>query len=109
MGFTPVIAKRLTGHVVNSAYPLINVDIDITLVLPANAKGTVPVLMMFGGSRLPAPVLPSRDEMEKINDALRKMLSERDPELKSILDKYPAYQPIASANNGFGFPPLKHN
>jgi hypothetical protein len=102
MGFTPVIAKRLTGHVDNSAYPLINVDIDMTLVLPANAKGPVPVLMMFGGSRLPSPVQPSRDELEKINDALRKMLSERDPELKSIVDKYPAYQPIASANNGFG-------
>jgi hypothetical protein len=102
MGFTPVIAKRLTGHVDNSGYPLINVDIDMTLVLPANAKGPVPVLMMFGGSRLPAPVQPSRDEMEKINDALRRMLEKSDPELKSILDKYPAYQPIASANTGFG-------
>ncbi|HEY2583708.1 MAG TPA: hypothetical protein VGI43_18000 [Mucilaginibacter sp.] len=63
IGFTPVIAKRLTGHVDNSAYPLINVDIDMTLVLPANAKGPVPVLMMFGPSRVPAPVQPSRDEL----------------------------------------------
>lgn len=102
MGFTPVIAKRIIGHVDNSGYPPINVDIDMTLVLPANAKGPVPVLMMFGGSRLPAPVQPSRDELEKINDVLRKMLSERDPDLKAILDKYPAYQPIAPANNGFG-------
>ncbi|GAC1314328.1 MAG: hypothetical protein NVSMB24_38810 [Mucilaginibacter sp.] len=102
MGFTPVIAKRLTGHVDNSGCPLINVDIDMTLVLPANAKGPVPILMMFGSSRLPAPVQPSRDELEKINNALRLMLAKTDPGLKAILDKYPAYQPIASAINGFG-------
>jgi hypothetical protein len=33
----------------NSACPSINVDIQMTLVTPANAKGRVPVLMMFGG------------------------------------------------------------
>ncbi|HEY4326918.1 MAG TPA: acetylxylan esterase [Mucilaginibacter sp.] len=104
IGFTPVIAKRLTGHVNNSAYPLINVDIDMTLVLPANAKGPVPVLMMFGPSRVPAPVQPSRDELEKLNDALKQMLSKSDPEIKAILDKYPAYQPIQPGNNPFGFP-----
>jgi hypothetical protein len=104
IGFTPVIAKRLTGHVDNSAYPLINVDIDMTLVLPANAKGPVPVLMMFGPSRLPNPVQPTRDELEKLNDALRQMLAKSDPELKAILDKYPAYQPIPPGANPFGFP-----
>src|SRR5277367_3161689 len=45
-GFTPVIAKELVGHVDNSAYPLIDVNIAMTLVVPANAKGPVPVLMM---------------------------------------------------------------
>jgi hypothetical protein len=45
----PVIAKQLIGHVDNSAFPSINVDIQMTVVTPANAKGPVPVLMMFGG------------------------------------------------------------
>jgi len=49
VGKLPVIAKQLVGHVDNSACPSINVDIQMTLVTPANAKGRVPVLMMFGG------------------------------------------------------------
>src|SRR5438128_2020675 len=52
VGFMPVIAKQLVGHVDNSSYPFINVDISMTLVVPANAKGPVPVLMMFGPSVL---------------------------------------------------------
>lgn len=52
LGFTPVIAKQLTGHLDNSAYPLIDVNIRMTLVLPANTKGPVPVLMMFARSAL---------------------------------------------------------
>ena len=49
VGEIPVIAKQLIGHADNSACPSINVDIQMTLVTPANAKGRVPVLMMFGG------------------------------------------------------------
>ena len=49
VGEMPVVAKQLVGHVDNSACPSINVDIQMTLVTPANAKGRVPVLMMFGG------------------------------------------------------------
>ncbi|MBI4909885.1 MAG: acetylxylan esterase [Acidobacteria bacterium] len=52
-----VEAKKLTGHVDNSAYPVINVDIQMTLVTPAAAKGPVPVLMMFGQPTFP-PALP---------------------------------------------------
>lgn len=49
IGDIPVIAKQLVGHVDNSACPSINVDIQMTLVTPANARSPVPVLMMFGG------------------------------------------------------------
>ncbi len=49
VGTMPVFAKKLVGHVDNSACPSIKVDIAMTLVTPANAKGRVPVLMMFGG------------------------------------------------------------
>jgi len=49
VGDLPVIAKQLVGHADNSACPSINVDIQMTLVTPKDAKGPVPVLMMFGG------------------------------------------------------------
>ncbi len=42
------VGKKLIGHVDNSAYPLISVDIQMTLVTPAHAAGPVPVMMMFG-------------------------------------------------------------
>jgi hypothetical protein len=44
----PVITKQITGHVDSSAYPLINVDIALTLTTPARAAGPVPVIMEFG-------------------------------------------------------------
>jgi len=49
VGTLPANGKRLVGHVENSAGPTINVDIRMTIVTPAQAKGPVPVLMMFGG------------------------------------------------------------
>jgi hypothetical protein len=50
VGETPVVTKRLIGHVDNSACPQINVDIDLTLTTPATAKEPVPVMMEFGFS-----------------------------------------------------------
>ena len=38
----PVIGKQLVGHVDNSAYPAIDVNIQMTLVTPADAKGPCP-------------------------------------------------------------------
>ena len=58
IGFTPVIAKDLIGEVDNSSYPAISVKIHMTLVTPANAKGPVPVLMMFGRAGFPDPNEP---------------------------------------------------
>ena len=49
VGTLPVAAKQFVGNVDNSACPSIKVGIQMTLVTPANAKGPVPVLMMFGG------------------------------------------------------------
>src|SRR5580700_4729572 len=45
-GVFPVTEKQLVGHADNSAYPLINVDIEMTLVMPENAKGPAPVMIM---------------------------------------------------------------
>jgi (4-O-methyl)-D-glucuronate---lignin esterase len=41
----PVITKKLVGRVDNSAYPLISVNINLTLTIPANAAGPVPLLL----------------------------------------------------------------
>ena len=97
VGFIPVKAKKLVGHVDNSSCPSINVDIKMVLVTPANAKGPVPVLMMFGGANLPAPVTPNRDDMAEINKALRRLL-ELDSATAEIMKKYPAWQPFEPAN-----------
>jgi hypothetical protein len=60
VGTHPVVGKQLVGHVDNSSYPAIDVDIQMTLVTPADATGRVPVMMMFGGgSALPGDAPPS--------------------------------------------------
>ena len=47
-GDVPIITKQLTGHVDNSSYRLLYVDIELTLTTPENATRPVPVMMEFG-------------------------------------------------------------
>jgi hypothetical protein len=47
VGGVAVITKHLVGHVDNSSYPAITVEIPLTLTTPANATGPVPVIMQF--------------------------------------------------------------
>ena len=47
-GDMPVITKKLNGHVDNSAYPFVAVDMQLTLTTPANTTHPVPVIMEFG-------------------------------------------------------------
>ncbi len=94
IGFTPVIAKDLIGHVDNSLYPAIDVKIHMTLVTPAAAKAPVPVLMMFGRAGFPNPHEPSPEEFERINKAWKDVLVQQDPSLKDVIAAYPAWQPI---------------
>ncbi len=93
LGFTPVIAKDILGELDNSSYPAIGVRIHMTLVTPANAKGPVPVLMMFGRAGFPAPNEPSGDELERVNAAWKAVLEQQDPSLKDVFTRYPAWQP----------------
>ena len=66
VGGRRVIGRQLVGHVDNAAYPALNVDISMTLVLPANAR-SAPVMIMFGARPLPqavgrpAPPAPGSD------------------------------------------------
>jgi lysophospholipase L1-like esterase len=53
VGGLPAIARQVIGRVDNSAHPDIAVDIKMSLVLPADAKGPVPVLIMFGSGGMP--------------------------------------------------------
>jgi hypothetical protein len=57
VGDIPAITKTLVGHVDNSAYPLIKVDIQASLTTPADAAGPVPVMVEFdwGFRRGPGP------------------------------------------------------
>jgi GH35 family endo-1,4-beta-xylanase len=59
-GSFPVVIKKLLGHVDNTAYKALTVDIQLTLTVPADAKGPVPVIMEFG-FLFPPGFSPPRD------------------------------------------------
>jgi hypothetical protein len=48
-GSVPTISKTLVGHLDNSAFPEITVNIQASFTVPANTPGPVPVLIQFGG------------------------------------------------------------
>ncbi len=59
-GAVPAITKNLLGHVDNSLWPQIKVDIQLSLTVPKNSNKPVPVMMEFGfifppGFRFPPP------------------------------------------------------
>ena len=47
-GDVAIVVKKLLGHVDNSSYPAVKVDIQLNLTTPSNANGPVPVIMEFG-------------------------------------------------------------
>jgi hypothetical protein len=71
VGDVEVVTKQLVGHVDNSSYPPITVDIQLTLTTPAAAKGPVPVMMEFGfsfgggGGGAPGPGSWQRQVLDK--------------------------------------------
>jgi hypothetical protein len=60
VGGRPVIGKELIGTADNAGSPDMTVEIQMTLVTPADATNPVPVMMMFGGrsGMPPAPGTP---------------------------------------------------
>ncbi len=89
-GSVPVTAKKLIGHVDNSSYPPVKVDIDLTLTTPAKAKGPVPVMMEFGLS-------------PEVLAAIKKRLSEA--QLAALNGKGPSWQAQVLAK-GWGYATL---
>ena len=65
VGGKPVTFRKLVGHVDNSAYPLVQVDIEAELTTPKDAKA-VPVIVEFFPfefrGRFPAPPSPTWQE-----------------------------------------------
>lgn len=104
VGFRPVIAKDLIGEVDNSGDPAISVRIHMTLVTPADAKGPVPVLMMFGPAGYPSPHEPSAEEFAQINAAWKKMMTAQDATLAQVFADHPAWEPFHATP--FRFPQL---
>lgn len=56
----PAITRKLIGHVDNSSYPAITVNIELTISTPANVQTPVPLMMEFGfvfppGFKFPPP------------------------------------------------------
>src|SRR3954447_22837816 len=54
IGGHAVGGQALIGRPDNAAFPAISVDVQMTLVLPADAKKPVPVMVMFGNQLLPS-------------------------------------------------------
>lgn len=64
----PAMTKKLLGHVDNSSYPLLRVDIDLALTVPANAQGPVPIMMEFGFAFPPG--FKMTDQMRKFVESM---------------------------------------
>ncbi len=54
-----VQARRLVGRVDNSAYPAIDVNIELVVVTPAEGAGPFPLMLMFGRTRMPGELAPA--------------------------------------------------
>ncbi len=57
----PVVTKQLVGHVDNSEYPAITVDINMTLTTPKNKTAPVPVILEFGWNFPKGFKMPQQD------------------------------------------------
>jgi len=80
-GVFPVVERHLVGHVDNSFCPAISVDIEMTLVTPANAKGPVPVMVMFGS----AAFLKRMADMFASRPELKAMLGTDPPAMEQLI------------------------
>ena len=103
VGRTAVVAKQLVGHVDNASYPAIAVDISMTVVLPADAKGPVPLLIRFGRSALPALSQPPPENLDQRYAAFSALLLKTAEELLQDGWGYAMIDPSSiQADNGAG-------
>jgi hypothetical protein len=65
VGDDQVLVRKVVGHVDNSSYPAINVDIDLTLTTPAGASGVPVIVELFPvewAARIPPQPRPTWQE-----------------------------------------------
>jgi hypothetical protein len=74
----PATTKNLLGQVDNSSYPLITVNLELTLTVPANINHPVPVIMEFGFKFPPG---------FKMSDTLKKLIDSMSSWHRLVLDK----------------------
>jgi hypothetical protein len=55
VGTTPVITQHLIGHAEDAAYPLLDVNMEVTLTRPANATSPVPLVVELTFENYPRP------------------------------------------------------
>lgn len=84
-GDVPVITKKLVGHVDNSAYPSVSVDIQLTVSTPAKARGPVPVIMELS-----------------LSPEVMAAIAKRFPELFAAAKNEPSWQQLVLAK-GWGY------
>jgi hypothetical protein len=84
-GDVPIITKKLVGHVDNSTYAAITVNIDLTLSTPANTVGPVPVMMELSFS-----------------PEVMAVIAKRFPEMTAAANKGPSWQQQVLAK-GWGY------
>lgn len=63
MGTYPAQEKILLGHVDNTAYPVIKVDIQLTLTTPAKSTTPVPLILEFGWNFPPGMNRPPAEDI----------------------------------------------
>jgi hypothetical protein len=104
-----VITRDLVGHVDNSSYPAITVDILLRVTTPANLKGPVPVILNFGF--VPPPgFIPPPPPARPPGDATRPAVPQPQPQgpsaIQQIIERGWAYAVMApnsvQADNGAG-------
>ncbi|HVU37975.1 MAG TPA: acetylxylan esterase [Opitutales bacterium] len=93
-----VKTKSVSGRIDNSSYPLATPTIQMTVYTPSKAPGPVPMIVEaategFGAPAAPVPG-PSRADLVLLNNQLKSLLIQTDPDARSILERHPAYNPL---------------
>jgi len=104
-GGIPTVTKYLTGHVDNSAYPQITVNIRASFTVPANATGLMPVMFNFGA--VPGPPPMTADQATLLDKVMKGLIIAQDPTTKDIFDRNSTYRVVAAPAGGpanFGGP-----
>lgn len=105
-----VITKDLVGHVDNSSYRAVTVEILLRITTPAQAKGPVPVILNFGFVPAPGSVAPAVPARPANDTARRTATAPQQPQgpspLQQVIARGWAYAIIApnsiQADNGAG-------